>query len=229
MWTRAVPVPTGKSMVFDVICRHCGACEQRSWDPAEVVAVTPPRDASGECRFSELVSRRLTSSAHSRAFSRSFREQALLRSLSSATADGGSVGSSPRPRELLLPRRAQTRQTTTTTSLNWLNQNWPSLTIWHSSTGPAEKAPPQHTDRFGPRFRRLWGTGGNASQPATSARRPPATAATTDLSAFSTTSRSRTPMSARDEGPAEPTEGDSRSALAPPPAGCRRAGRGQSC
>ncbi len=28
-------------MVFDLICRYCGACEQRNWDPADVVAVTP--------------------------------------------------------------------------------------------------------------------------------------------------------------------------------------------
>ncbi len=33
--------PSGKSMVFDLICRHCGACEQRNWDPSDVVAVTP--------------------------------------------------------------------------------------------------------------------------------------------------------------------------------------------
>jgi hypothetical protein len=28
-------------MVFDLICRSCGACEQRNWDPSDVVAVTP--------------------------------------------------------------------------------------------------------------------------------------------------------------------------------------------
>jgi len=27
-------------MVFDLICRACGACAQRSWDPAAAISVT---------------------------------------------------------------------------------------------------------------------------------------------------------------------------------------------
>ena len=27
-------------MTFDLICRGCGACAQRSWDPAEAVSAT---------------------------------------------------------------------------------------------------------------------------------------------------------------------------------------------
>jgi hypothetical protein len=35
-------------MVFDLICRGCGACAQRSWDPTEAVSATtcPDCDAS---------------------------------------------------------------------------------------------------------------------------------------------------------------------------------------
>jgi hypothetical protein len=35
-------------MTFDLICRGCGACAQRSWDPTEAVATTtcPACDAS---------------------------------------------------------------------------------------------------------------------------------------------------------------------------------------
>jgi hypothetical protein len=30
----------GKGMVFDLICRGCGACAQRAWDPTEAVSAT---------------------------------------------------------------------------------------------------------------------------------------------------------------------------------------------
>ena len=30
----------GKGMVFDLICRGCGACAQRIWDPTEAVSAT---------------------------------------------------------------------------------------------------------------------------------------------------------------------------------------------
>jgi hypothetical protein len=35
-------------MVFDLICRSCGACAQRTWDPTGVVSVTncPQCDAA---------------------------------------------------------------------------------------------------------------------------------------------------------------------------------------
>ncbi|TMF14514.1 MAG: hypothetical protein E6I37_02945 [Chloroflexi bacterium] len=35
-------------MTFDLICRGCGACAQRSWDPTEAVSATicPDCDAS---------------------------------------------------------------------------------------------------------------------------------------------------------------------------------------
>ncbi len=35
-------------MTFDLICRGCGACAQRSWDPTEAVSATicPTCDAS---------------------------------------------------------------------------------------------------------------------------------------------------------------------------------------
>jgi hypothetical protein len=35
-------------MVFDLICRDCGACAQRTWDPTEAVSATtcPDCDAS---------------------------------------------------------------------------------------------------------------------------------------------------------------------------------------
>lgn len=38
--------PTG--MVFDLICRGCGACAQRAWDPTEAVSATtcPDCDAA---------------------------------------------------------------------------------------------------------------------------------------------------------------------------------------
>jgi hypothetical protein len=36
----------GKGMVFDLICRGCGACAQRSWDPTEAVSATTCRDCS---------------------------------------------------------------------------------------------------------------------------------------------------------------------------------------
>ena len=37
-----------KGMTFDLICRGCGACAQRSWDPTEAVSATscPDCDAS---------------------------------------------------------------------------------------------------------------------------------------------------------------------------------------
>jgi hypothetical protein len=31
-------------MVFDLICRVCGACAQRTWDPTEAVGTTPCPD-----------------------------------------------------------------------------------------------------------------------------------------------------------------------------------------
>jgi hypothetical protein len=34
----------GKGMVFDLICRACGACAQRGWDPTEAVSATPCPD-----------------------------------------------------------------------------------------------------------------------------------------------------------------------------------------
>jgi hypothetical protein len=33
-------MPGTKGMVFDLICRSCGACVQRTWDPTGVVSVT---------------------------------------------------------------------------------------------------------------------------------------------------------------------------------------------
>ena len=38
----------GKGMVFDLICRGCGACAQRAWDPTEAVSATscPDCDAA---------------------------------------------------------------------------------------------------------------------------------------------------------------------------------------
>ena len=38
----------GKGMVFDLICRGCGACAQRAWDPTEAVSATncPSCDAA---------------------------------------------------------------------------------------------------------------------------------------------------------------------------------------
>ena len=37
-----------KGMMFDLICRGCGACAQRTWDPTEAVSATtcPDCDAS---------------------------------------------------------------------------------------------------------------------------------------------------------------------------------------
>ena len=37
-----------KGMVFDLICRGCGACAQRAWDPTEAVSATtcPDCDAA---------------------------------------------------------------------------------------------------------------------------------------------------------------------------------------
>ena len=37
-----------KGMVFDLICRDCGACAQRTWDPTEAVSATtcPDCDAA---------------------------------------------------------------------------------------------------------------------------------------------------------------------------------------
>jgi hypothetical protein len=42
-------MPAGtKGMVFDLICRGCGACSQRTWDPTEAVSATtcPDCDAA---------------------------------------------------------------------------------------------------------------------------------------------------------------------------------------
>ena len=38
----------GTGMVFDLICRGCGACAQRAWDPTEAVSATscPDCDAT---------------------------------------------------------------------------------------------------------------------------------------------------------------------------------------
>lgn len=36
----AIPVPAKRSMVFDVICRGCGACGQVSWDPTGAITAT---------------------------------------------------------------------------------------------------------------------------------------------------------------------------------------------
>lgn len=33
--------PDDTTMVFDLICRACGACAQRAWDPTGAVSVTP--------------------------------------------------------------------------------------------------------------------------------------------------------------------------------------------
>jgi len=33
-------VAVGKGMVFDLICRGCGACAQRTWNPADAVSAT---------------------------------------------------------------------------------------------------------------------------------------------------------------------------------------------
>ena len=30
-----------REMVFDLICRACGACQQREWDPTDAVTATP--------------------------------------------------------------------------------------------------------------------------------------------------------------------------------------------
>jgi len=42
------PTEAGKGMVFDLICRSCGACAQRAWDPTEAVSATscPDCDAA---------------------------------------------------------------------------------------------------------------------------------------------------------------------------------------
>ncbi|HEV2014643.1 MAG TPA: hypothetical protein VGR77_12290 [Candidatus Dormibacteraeota bacterium] len=42
------PMAVGKGMVFDLICRACGACSQRGWDPTEAVSATgcPDCDAA---------------------------------------------------------------------------------------------------------------------------------------------------------------------------------------
>lgn len=42
------PLAVGKGMVFDLICRGCGACAQRVWDPTDVVSATncPDCDAA---------------------------------------------------------------------------------------------------------------------------------------------------------------------------------------
>ncbi|TMF59865.1 MAG: hypothetical protein E6I16_08310 [Chloroflexi bacterium] len=42
------PVAADKGMVFDLICRGCGACAQRTWDPTEAVSATscPDCDAA---------------------------------------------------------------------------------------------------------------------------------------------------------------------------------------
>ena len=44
----STPVPAAKGMVFDLICRGCGACAQRNWDPTEAVSATscPDCDAA---------------------------------------------------------------------------------------------------------------------------------------------------------------------------------------
>jgi len=41
-------VRADKGMVFDLICRGCGACAQRTWDPADAVSATscPDCDAA---------------------------------------------------------------------------------------------------------------------------------------------------------------------------------------
>jgi len=41
-------VAADKGMVFDLICRGCGACAQRTWDPTEAVSATscPDCDAA---------------------------------------------------------------------------------------------------------------------------------------------------------------------------------------
>jgi hypothetical protein len=39
-----MPVGLGKGMVFDLICRGCGACAQREWDPTDSVSATPCPD-----------------------------------------------------------------------------------------------------------------------------------------------------------------------------------------
>jgi len=36
----------GKGMVFDLICRGCGACAQRAWDPTDAVSATVCPDCS---------------------------------------------------------------------------------------------------------------------------------------------------------------------------------------
>jgi len=44
----STPARAPKGMTFDLICRGCGACAQRSWDPTEAVSATicPDCDAS---------------------------------------------------------------------------------------------------------------------------------------------------------------------------------------
>ncbi len=36
-----------EGMTFDLICRGCGACAQRSWDPTEAVSATSCPDCDG--------------------------------------------------------------------------------------------------------------------------------------------------------------------------------------
>src|SRR3989442_15557728 len=44
----STPARAPKGMTFDLICRGCGACAQRNWDPTEAVSATlcPACDAS---------------------------------------------------------------------------------------------------------------------------------------------------------------------------------------
>jgi hypothetical protein len=36
-----VPSVPPQGMLFDLICRACGACQQRAWDPTDAVSATP--------------------------------------------------------------------------------------------------------------------------------------------------------------------------------------------
>ncbi len=43
----AIPVSSKRSMIFDVICRGCGACGQANWDPTGPITATMCPDCHG--------------------------------------------------------------------------------------------------------------------------------------------------------------------------------------
>ena len=43
----SVPISARQSMVFDLICRGCGACGQVAWDPTGAISATMCPDCDG--------------------------------------------------------------------------------------------------------------------------------------------------------------------------------------